>query len=84
MLHYITKIVSVADDYTLICRFNAGGKREIRLKPLLEKLDKTPEIQRLWDYNYFQKVSLDSYGTLSWDNGADFCPDVLFENSVPV
>ncbi|RRA99250.1 hypothetical protein EHT25_28590 [Larkinella rosea] len=27
---------------------------------------------------------MDSYGTLSWDNGADFCPDVLFENSVPV
>jgi hypothetical protein len=27
---------------------------------------------------------LDSYGTLAWDNGADFCPDVLYDHSVPV
>jgi hypothetical protein len=84
MLHYITNIVSIADDYTVVCRFNGGEKRKIELKPLLEQLDKTPEIQQLWNTNYFKKALLDSYGTLAWDNGADFCPDVLYDHSVPV
>ena len=84
MLHYITNIVSIADDYTVVCRFNSGENRQIVLKPLLEQLDKTPEIQQLWNTSYFRKVSLDSYGTLTWDNGADFCPDVLYNHSVPV
>jgi len=27
---------------------------------------------------------LDSYGTLVWSNGIDFCPDVLYGLSEPI
>ena len=84
MLHYITKIVSIRNDHTIVCHFNGGEKRKILLKPLLSQLNKTPEIQQLRDTSYFQKASLDSYGTLTWDNGVDFCPDVLYKHSVAI
>jgi hypothetical protein len=35
----------------------------------------------LLNAEYFKSVKLDSYGTLSWDNEIDFCPDVLYQNS---
>jgi hypothetical protein len=84
MLRFIVEILGIADDYAVICRFNGGEKRRVLLKPLLEQWDKTPEIQQLWTISYFQNVSLDSYGTLTWANGVDFCPDVLYKHSVPV
>jgi hypothetical protein len=33
--------------------------------------------------DYFKSVKLDSYGTLCWENEIDFCPDVLYQMSVP-
>jgi hypothetical protein len=38
-------------------------------------------ISKLSDPNYFKTVKLDSYGTLTWDNGVDFDPDNLYRLS---
>ncbi|WP_128547395.1 DUF2442 domain-containing protein [Larkinella soli] len=83
MLHTIRKIEEVQEGHRIVCRFDEDEKRLVDLKPLLRRLDQTPVIQRLWDGNYFREVFLDDYGTLAWDNGVDFCPDVLYAHSLP-
>ena len=42
-------------------------------------------IQPLQDIKYFKKVKMDKFNyTISWPNGADFCPDVLYESGEEV
>jgi len=39
----------------------------------------------LKDSDFFREVRVDpDLGTIVWPNGADFCPDVLYEQSQPV
>jgi hypothetical protein len=85
MMHHITKINKVGDDFSLICEFN---NKEIRLIDLSEWVNTFRKANDGWasklaDINYFKTVKLDSYGTLVWDNQVDFCPDVLYEMSSP-
>jgi hypothetical protein len=41
--------------------------------------------EALNDPNYFAQVRVDSeIGTIVWPNGADLCPDVLYEKSTPI
>lgn len=82
MLYYIKKIESI-EDYTISCLFNTGEVRVVNLKAIIEKYKKVNDglISRLSDPNYFRSVKLDSYGTLSWDNGVDFDPDNLYRMS---
>lgn len=78
MLHFITDIIEVK-SYTVVCRFNTNETRVIDLKPLLDKHNTSGSVfKKLLDETYFKTVKLDSYGTLSWDNEIDFCPDVLY------
>lgn len=52
------------------------------MKNMLESYAATSSFFKpLSDANYFKTVKLDSYGTLSWDNKIDFCPDVLYQKS---
>lgn len=38
----------------------------------------------LRDQEYFRRVRVNAdVGTIVWPNGADFCPDVLYERSTP-
>ncbi len=81
MLHFITNIIEVK-PYSVVCKFNTDETRLIDLKPLLETHNSPESIyKKLLDADYFKTVKLDSYGTLSWDNEVDFCPDVLYEMS---
>ena len=67
---------------SVVCRVPVIGSI---LKPLLEKHNSPSSIfKKLLDAEYFKTVKLDSYGTLSWDNEVDFCPDVLYEMSALV
>ena len=79
MLHYITAINKVTDQYEILCRFNDGKQKSISLLPLISQFPKTEIFRQLLDKQYFKTVGLDSYGTLTWDNGVDFCPDVLYQ-----
>lgn len=82
MLHYIKNIIQVR-DYTVTCEFNTGEIRTVNLKEIIEKYRAVNDglISKLSDMNYFKTVKLDSYGTLSWDNGVDFDPDNLYRMS---
>jgi Protein of unknown function (DUF2442) len=82
MLHYIQKIINV-EEYSVICLFNTAEVRTIDFRAIIEKYKKINDglVSKLADINYFQTVRLDSYGTLSWDNGVDFDPDNLYHIS---
>lgn len=82
MLHYIKRIIRVR-DYTVTCVFNTEETRTINLKEIIEKYRRINDglISKLSDPNYFKTVKLDSYGTLTWDNGVDFDPDNLYRMS---
>ena len=83
MLHFITEILSL-DQLAVTCRFNTGEERMIDISKVLGESINTPFFSKLLNPVFFSSVKLDSYGTLSWNDEIDFCPDVLFLNSLPV
>ena len=64
-------------DYRLRLWFNNG---EIRVSDLADKLH-GDAFQPLRDKNYFQRFSI-PFNTIEWENGADFAPEYLYENSI--
>ncbi|WP_342086555.1 DUF2442 domain-containing protein [Dyadobacter sp. OTU695] len=82
MLHYIKKIIEIR-DYTVTCLFNTNEIRTVDLRELIEKYRRINDglISKLSYPDYFKTVGLDSYGTLTWDNGVDFDPDNLYKKS---
>jgi hypothetical protein len=82
MLHYIKQIKGVR-GYAVTCVFNTDEVRTVNLKEIIEKYRRINDglISRLSDPDYFKSVKLDSYGTLTWDNGVDFDPDNLYKIS---
>jgi hypothetical protein len=78
MLHYILEIVRI-EPYVITCKFNTNEVRKIDVKKMVSKLPIF--YSKLLNTEEFYKVSLDDYGTLVWENGLDFCPDVLYDNS---
>jgi len=82
MMHFINKILE-AKNGVVTCRFNNEEIRKIEVLDFLRSRNML-EIGiffKLKNKKYFNNVSLDSYGTLSWNNEIDFCPDVLFSES---
>jgi len=67
------------DDYTLTITFDNGEIRIFDMKPYLDKGIFT----ELKDMTYFKKAKIDDM-TVSWNNKQDICPDVLYEDSVPI
>lgn len=82
MLYFIKNILDI-HDYTVTCVFNTEETRTVNLKEIIEKYRRINDglISKLSDPNYFKTVKLDSYGTLTWDNGVDFDPDNLYRMS---
>ena len=83
MLHFIKHIEKI-DGYKITCLFNTNEVKTIDLDPIVSKYSKINDglVSRLADLDYFKTVQLDSYGTFCWDNGVDFCPDVLYGMAV--
>ena len=86
MLQYIDSIKRVdAQSYTVECMFhNEAIVRRISVGKLIREYQDTPLIKELLQPQIFCQVTLDSYGTLVWCNGIDFCPDVLYGLSEPI
>lgn len=86
MLQYIESIKNVDPQrFTVDCLFhNESVVRRIHLDKLISQYVDTPQIKELMQPDVFSEVSIDSYGTLVWSNGIDFCPDVLYSLSEPV
>ena len=86
MLQYIESIKKVdSKTYTIECMFhNEAVVRRIPIGKLISQYQDTPQIKELLQPQVFSQVSLDSYATLVWSNGIDFCPDVLYGLSEPI
>jgi hypothetical protein len=82
MIHYIKEIIEV-NNFSIVCTFNTNEIRSIDLEQLVKKYSSNADnyLSKLGNVDYFKAVKLDSYGTLSWNNEIDFCPDVLYQMS---
>ena len=64
-------------DYLLEIIFDNGEKGMFDVKPYLEYV----QFKELKDEENFKKVKIDGL-SISWDNGADICPDELYNGIV--
>lgn len=68
--------VKPLNDYILEITFDNGEKKQFDVKPYMEfKLFK-----ELKDIKKFQSVKVAGL-SIEWENGADICPDELYNNS---
>jgi len=81
MIHYIKNIEQINEDFSVNVLFNTDEIKKIHLKEYISKFAKSsPKLfEPLLNKDYFKQVILDSYGTLSWPNEVEFCPDVLYK-----
>ena len=68
------KEVTPLSNYQLLVSFSNGAKKYFDVKPYLDK----GIFKELKNIDLFNSVHV-FLGSIAWDNGADFCPDTLFE-----
>ena len=69
--------------FELLLTFDNNEKRVVDLSDRVQRLSGV--FEKVKKESYFQSVMVSSeLGTIVWQNGADFCPDVLYESSRPV
>ncbi len=73
MIPHVTEAKYV-NDYKVWVKFNDDRSGEIDLYPELDG----PIFEPLKDISYFRQFSV-RYNTISWENGADFAPEFLWE-----
>jgi hypothetical protein len=71
--------VKPLDDYTLLITFTNNESKVFDVKPYL---DQKP-FQELKAKGKFETVHIAGL-SIEWFNGADICPDELYDDSVPV
>lgn len=72
-MHTVKKI-NYVDGYKISLTFNDKKRKVVDLEAYLKKGVFLP----IKDPEYFLKVRVVG-STIAWPNGADFCPDVLYE-----
>jgi hypothetical protein len=72
------KTVKPHPDYTITLTFTNGEVKRFDVKPYLE----FGIFQELQDPGAFNSVR-PFLGSIQWANGQDFCPDMLYLDSVP-
>lgn len=73
--------VECLENHRLALTFEDGARREINVAELVP-FDGV--FAPLRNQDYFRSVRVNSdIGTIVWPNGADFCPDVLYDRSRP-
>jgi hypothetical protein len=71
----VLKVV-VTQDYILDLVFTNHEKKQFDVKPYLN----FGLFSELKDYSMFQTAKVE-FGTVSWSNGLDICPDTLYIES---
>lgn len=69
--------VKVLENYELELLFNNNEKRIFDVKPYF----KFEIFKKLKEDDEFNKVKISGL-SIEWDNGADICPDELYNNSI--
>lgn len=67
------KTVEPLSDYRLKLKFDNGEEKIFDMKPYLEH----GIFQELKDEKLFRTVHI-SFDTIKWNNGADICPEALY------
>lgn len=70
--------VKPVENYTLEITFNNGEIRIFDVKPYLRFI----QFKSLEDEKIFNSVKISGL-SIEWSNGADICPDELYNNSEP-
>ena len=70
--------VSPLDDFKLFLTFTNGEQRVFDAKPLLS----LGVFKPLCNGEMFKAVKV-AYGSVLWPQDIDYCPDTLYEQSVP-
>ena len=74
--------VECLGDYRLLLSFDNGEQREVDVHTLVP-FDGV--FENLKDSAFFEQVRVEpTVGTIVWPNGADLCPDVLYDHSRPI
>ena len=78
MIFLISKAIKVKPlkNYMLEVTFENGEKKQFDVKPYMN----FKVFKELEDENKFKKVKISGL-SIQWDNGADICPDELYNNS---
>lgn len=65
--------VKPLEDYQVFIRFSDNYATTVDIKPFIGKGISA----ELWDSDFFNKVSVNDFGGITWENGFDFCPVFL-------
>ena len=71
--------VEASDDYHLHITFTNGERRVFDARPLLG----LPAFKPLNNIEFFRRVKT-GFGTIVWPQDIDYCPNALYERSVPI
>lgn len=71
--------VKVLNDYTLEITFDNNEKKIFDVKPYF----KFKLFEELKDIKKFNSVKISGL-SIEWENGADICPDELYNNSTTI
>ena len=71
--------VIAKEDYTLLVEFDNGETKIFDVKPYLSY----KAFEELKDIKKFNSVKITGL-SVGWNNGADICPDELYNNSVNI
>jgi hypothetical protein len=77
-MYFAVKTVQPLPDFKLRLTFSNGEQRILDVTSWLD----TGVFRPLRDEALFKTVHI-SFDTVVWNNGADLCPEVLYEQSVP-
>jgi hypothetical protein len=77
-MYLAVKTVQPLPDFKLRLTFFNGEQRVLDVTPWLD----TGIFRQLRDVALFNTAYI-SFDTVAWSNGADLCPEVLYEQSVP-
>lgn len=81
MLHSIKEILDIK-PYILKLKFEKGEVLNVNLEAKIREWANEPKsiYKQLLDFQYFKTVKYEKeWETIFWDNGIDFCADVLYE-----
>jgi len=78
-MYYNVRETRYLRDFIVWLKFEDGTEGEIDLSSELCG----PIFEPLKESDYFGKVSVAEYGTISWPNGADIAPEFLYERIRP-
>lgn len=71
--------VKTLNNYELEITFDNNEKRKFDVKPYF----KFKQFKKLKDNNIFETVKIAGL-SIEWENGADICPDELYNNSIKI